>query len=84
MAYRPHPRNPPGRRSPAGDGRLGDGCAWRPAGCRGVGNGNVPVQAALARVGDIFHAATFDQDPAMLQVVEVGPLGVQDGFQVGG
>ncbi len=36
----------------------------------------------FALVGQVLHATTIDQDSAMLQVIDVCPLGVQDGLEV--
>ena len=72
------------------DARLGQfahGCLrHRGAGAQqhggGVGNGNVPVQGTLALVGHIFDPAPADQHAAVLQVIDVGALGMQDGLKV--
>lgn len=40
------------------------------------------LKGALALVSHIFHPAPADQHTAVLQVINVGALGVQDGFEV--
>lgn len=64
--------------------RLGDGGAGAEQQCGGVGDGDVPVARALAFVGDVLDAAAVHQYPAVLQVVQVGALGMQDGLEVAG
>jgi hypothetical protein len=36
--------------------------------------GMFPVELALASLGDVFDAPAIDQHPAVLEVVQVGPL----------
>lgn len=48
-----------------------------------LARGDVPEQGRLARFGHVLHASAIDQQAAMLQVVEIGPFGVEDGLEVG-
>jgi hypothetical protein len=50
----------------------------------GVGNGDVPVQRLLALIRYVLNPATVDQHAAVFQVIEMCPLGMQNGFKVGG
>ena len=64
--------------------RLGNGGAGtQQYRCR-VGDGDIPVQAALACIGHVFHPTTLDQHPTMLEVVEIGSFGMKDGLEIRG
>ena len=62
---------------------LGDGGAGaKQEGCC-VGDRDVPVERLLPFVGDIFDAAAVDQDSAVLEVVEICALRVENGLEIG-
>ena len=65
-------------------GGLGDGGARAQQHGGGVGDGDVPVQRLLALFGHVLDAPAVDEHAAVLQVVQVGPLGMQDGFEIAG
>ena len=50
----------------------------------GIGNGDIPVQRLLAGIDHILDPAAVDQHPAVLQVIDIGALGMQDGLEVAG
>ena len=63
-------------------GGLGDGGARAQQDAGGVGDGDVPVQAALARIGHVFHPATVDENAAVFQVIQIRPCGMQHLLEV--
>ena len=64
--------------------RLGNGSAAAKQNAGGVGNGDIPVQRFFALVSDIFHPPAVHQHAAVLQIIQIRPLGMQNGFELGG
>ncbi len=63
---------------------LGDGSAGAQQQRGGIGDRDIPVERLAPLVGDILDATAIDQHPAVLQVIEIGPLRVEYRFQIGG
>ena len=61
---------------------LGDGGAGAQQHRGDVGGGDVAVQRLHAFIGDALHPPTIDQHAAVLQAIQVGAFGLQDGLQV--
>lgn len=49
----------------------------------GVGDPNTPIKRSFSLVGHVLDPTTVNSYRAMRQVMDIGPLGVQDGLYSG-
>ncbi len=50
----------------------------------GIGDGYVPVQRLAALLREGLDSSTIDQNPTVLQVIDIGSFRVENGFQIAG